>query len=92
MPEIPNLIRKPLVKKDEEMDITVKSTFKADPVVEEVSVVKEEAPIVKKATPPPEPKQYRCHTRCWVSSKCQMFEPGEFATFVPGEFVPDHFK
>jgi len=90
MPEIPNPIRKPLVKKDEEMDITSKSTFKAEPVVEEV--VEEEAPVVKKAVIPSGPKQYRCKTKCWVSSKKMMFEPGDVVTFAPGEFVPEHFE
>jgi hypothetical protein len=90
MPEIPNLTRKPLVKKEEEMDITPKSTFKVDTVVEDISVV--EAPVVKKAIVPSGPKQYRCKTRCWVSSKCQMFEAGDITTFVPGEFVPEHFE
>lgn len=90
MPEITNPIRKPLVKKDEEMDITPKSVFKAAPVVEEVSVV--EAPVVKKAIAPSGPKQYMCKTKCWVSSKCQMFEPGDIATFGSGEIVPEHFE
>jgi hypothetical protein len=89
MPEIPNPIRKPLVKKDEEMDITSKSSFKEDLVVE-VPVV--EAPVVKKAATPPAPKQYRCKTKCWVSSKRMMFEPGDYVTFEPGEFVPEHFE
>ena len=90
MPEIPNLTRKPLVKKDEEMDITPKSTFKEDPVVEEVSVV--ETPVVKMAIAPSGPRQFMCKTKCWVSSKCQMYEPGDVVIFESGEFVPEHFE
>lgn len=90
MAEIPNPIRKPLVKRDEEMDITSKTTFKEVSVVEEPVV--EEVTVVKKDAAPSGPKQYRCKTKCWVSSKCQMFEPGDFATFGPGEFVPEHFE
>jgi hypothetical protein len=85
MPEIPNPIRKPLVKKDEEMDITSKSAPEVTPVVEE-------APVVKKEATPSVPKQYRCKVKCWVSSKKMMFEPGDYVTFEPGEFVPEHFE
>jgi hypothetical protein len=88
MPEIPNHIKKPLVKKYEEVGHEPKSAFEEATVVE----VKEEAPVVKKEVVPSIPKRYRCKVRCWVSSKCQMFEPGDYATFEPGEFVPEHFE
>ena len=96
MPEIPNHPRKPLVKKYEEVDKSIpeeKPTVIEKPVVEVIEkapVV--EKPVVEKPVVPSGPKRYRCKVRCWVSSKRQMFEPGDYATFEPGEFVPEHFE
>jgi hypothetical protein len=54
--------------------------------VEPTEVVVEEAPPL-----PPQPKRYICKVQCWVSHRCQMYNPGDIVTFEPGEFVPDHF-
>jgi len=74
------LIRKPLVAKKVE-DFPVEES----PVVAEVI---KDIPAMQ----PPSPKQYRCKVKCWVSSKKQMFEPGDLTTFEPGEFIPEHFE
>jgi hypothetical protein len=37
------------------------------------------------------PQKYVCRTKCWVSSKCDMFYPGQIVEFYEGEFVPSHF-
>lgn len=70
--------------KPETMDIPFPKTETVKPLVEEV-------PVQVAPPPPPQPKRYICKTTCWVSGRCQMYNPGDVVTFMPGEYVPDHF-
>jgi hypothetical protein len=57
--------------------------------VEEVVGVKEQKVIVEE--PPAWPKKYICRVKRWVSSKCQLYYPGDVVEFSEGEMIPDGF-
>jgi len=78
--------------KDEPTSPVVKEPFKevmkeepVAPKAEPTTPVKEEPKIDRKV------KKYTCKVKCWVSSRCQMFEPGDVVEFADEESVPSHF-